>query len=102
MTGLVPVWAVGLVLLAALIAANLPFANERLFMVGPRRDPKSVAWRLFEMLLYAGAVFLLGRTLESKLGQASPVRWEFAAVWLCVFLTLSFPGFVWRYLRKHR
>jgi hypothetical protein len=22
------------------------------------------------------------------------------AVWLCVFLTLGFPGFVWRYLRK--
>ncbi|MBP7501724.1 MAG: DUF2818 family protein, partial [Aquabacterium sp.] len=36
MTGLVPAWAVLLVLLAALIAANLPFFNDRLFVVGPR------------------------------------------------------------------
>lgn len=41
MTGLVPVWAVLLVLLAALIAANLPFLNERLFVFGPRRAPKT-------------------------------------------------------------
>jgi len=102
MTGFVPVWAVALVLLAALVAANLPFVNERLFVLGPRLASKSVAWRLLELLLYAGAVALLGRAIETSLGQASPVRWEFVAVWLCVFLTLSFPGFVWRYLRKQR
>jgi len=101
-TGFVPVWALALVLLAALVAANLPFVNERLFLVGPRWASKSAAWRLLELLLYAGAVALLGRVLEARLGQASPVRWEFVAVWLCVFLTLSFPGFVWRYLRKQR
>ena len=100
MTGLVPVWAVSLVLVAALIAANLPFVNERLFVLGPRREVKSVALRVLELLVYAGAVALLGRAIESNLGQASPVRWEFVAVWLCVFLTLAFPGFVWRYLRK--
>jgi hypothetical protein len=43
---------------------------------------------------------MLGRGLEHHLGQTSPVRWEFVAVWCCVFLTLAFPGFVWRYLRK--
>jgi hypothetical protein len=46
-------------------------------------------------------VALLGRALEGHLGRVSPLRWEFVAVWLCVFLTLAFPGFVWRYLRKH-
>lgn len=102
MTGLVPAWAVWVVLVAALIAANLPFVNERLFVLGPRLQPaKSVAWRLLELLVYAGAIATLGRALESHLGQASPIRWEFVAVWLCVFLTLAFPGFVWRYLRRH-
>lgn len=101
MTGLVPVWAVLIVLLAALIAANLPFINERLFVLGPRRTPKTVAWRVLELMVYAALVAVLGRLLESHLGQAGPIRWEFVAVWLCVFLTLAFPGFVWRYLRRH-
>lgn len=101
MTGLVPAWAVLLVLLAALIAANLPFFNDRLFVVGPRRSPKTVAWRLLELLVFAVLVALLGRALEGHLGRVSPLRWEFVAVWLSVFLTLAFPGFVWRYLRKH-
>ena len=101
MTGLVPVWAVSVVLLAALVAANLPFVNERLFLFGPRREAKAVAWRLLELLVYAALAALLGRALESHLGQASPVRWVFVAVWLCVFLTLAFPGFVWRYLRRN-
>ena len=38
--------AVWLVLLIALIAANLPFVNERLFVVGPARAPKVIGWRL--------------------------------------------------------
>jgi len=101
MTGLVPAWAVVTVLLAALIAANLPFVNERLFVVGPARQPKSVAWRVLELLVYGTLIALLGRGLEVHLGRASVVRWEFVTVWLCVFLTLAFPGFVWRYLRKH-
>ena len=101
MTGLVPAWAVITVLVAAIVAANLPFANERLFLVGPRREKKAFAWRLLELVVYAGLIGLLGRALESHLGRATPVRWEFVAVWLCVFLTLGFPGFVWRYLRKH-
>ena len=101
MTGLVPVWAVSVVLVAALIAANLPFVNERLFVLGPRSDNKPVGWRLLELLVYAALIVVLGRLLESHLGQASPMRWEFFAVWFCVFLTLAFPGFVWRYLRKH-
>jgi hypothetical protein len=100
MMGLVPTWAVALVILAALVAANLPFVNERLFAVGPLRAPKSVAWRLLEMLVYAGLAAGLGRALEGRLGQVSEWRWEFVAVWLGVCLTLAFPGFVWRYLRK--
>lgn len=100
MTALAPTWAVAFVILAALVAANLPFLNERLFVLGPKRSPKSVAARLLELLVYAALVAVLGRALEASFGQASAVRWEFVAVWLCVFLTLAFPGFVWRYLRR--
>lgn len=101
MSGLVPFWAVAVVLVTSLLLANLPFLNERIFAVGPARAPKAVGWRLVELLVFSFATAALGRWLEAHLGQVSPLRWEFVAVWLCVFLTFSFPGFVWRYLRRH-
>jgi hypothetical protein len=100
MNGLVPAWAVISVLVVALVAANLPFVNQRLFLVGPARQPKPTFWHVLELLVYAVLVALLGRALESHVGQAAPQRWEFYAIWACVFLTLAFPGFVWRYLRR--
>ena len=42
--------AVWLVILFAVIAANLPFVNERLFVVGPLRQPKSLGLRLVELV----------------------------------------------------
>ncbi len=100
MSGLIPVWAVVCVLVAAMLAANAPFLNNRLFLLGPVRAPKSLVWRLGELLVYATLVVLLGRALEGHLGQVSEQRWEFYAVWSFAFLTLAFPGFVWRYLRR--
>ena len=100
MNGLVPAWAVFTVMAAALVAANLPFLNQRLFLIGPLRRPKPTAWHVLELVVYAVLVALLGRTLESHVGQPAPQRWEFYAIWGCVFLTLAFPGFVWRYLRR--
>lgn len=92
--------AAWLVLLLAAIAANLPFVNERLFLVGPRQAPKAVAWRLAEMTLYGAVVTAIGVALERHLGQVQPQGWAFYAVMACIFLTLAFPGFVWRYLRR--
>lgn len=91
---------VALVLLAAVVAANLPFLSERLLLVGPRRAPKALGWRLLELLLLAALTLGLGRLLEARIGQVSPQGWEFFAAWGCLFLVLGFPGFVWRYLRK--
>lgn len=99
MDSTVSVW---LVLAAAALAANLPFLNERLFAVGPLRAPKALGWRLLELLVLFGLVVVLGFGLESRIGQRQPQGWEFYAVSLCLFLTLAFPGFVWRYLRRHR
>ena len=91
---------VWLVLLAAVVSANLPFVNERLFAVGPRRAPKSLAWRLLELLVFGGLTLLLGMALEARIGQRQPQRWEFYAAAGCLYLVLAFPGFVWRYLRR--
>ncbi|MBN8487214.1 MAG: DUF2818 family protein [Burkholderiales bacterium] len=92
--------ATWLVVLVALLAANLPFVNERLFAVGPRRAPKAFGWRLLELTVGGGLTLLLGIALENSLGQRAPQGWEFYAAWTCLMLTLASPGFVWRYLRR--
>jgi hypothetical protein len=94
--------AVWLVLALAVIAANLPYFNERLLLVGPRRAPKAAWWRLLELVLMAVLVFALGAALESRIGQRHAQGWEFYAAGTCLFITLGFPGFVWRYLRRGR
>ncbi len=94
--------SIWLVLLLAAAMANLPFVNERLFAVGPQREDKAFSWRLLELVMFAGIVIVIGRSLEALAGQAQPQGWQFYAVMLCVFLTLAFPGFVWRYLRRQR
>jgi hypothetical protein len=93
--------AVALVLFVAVIAANLPFVNDRLFVVGPRRPGKALGWRLLELLVFGGFTLLLGMALEASIGQRQPQGWEFYAAALCLFVTFAFPGFVWRYLRRH-
>lgn len=95
-------FAVWLVLAFAAVSANLPFVNERFLLLGPARAPKPLAWRLLELGLYFGASLGLGFLLEARIGQRQPQNWEFYAAAACLFLTLAFPGFVWRYLRRHR
>lgn len=94
--------SIWLVLLLAVVMANLPFINERLFAVGPLRADKAFSWRLLELVTFAAIVIVIGRSLEALAGQAQAQDWQFYAVMLCVFLTLAFPGFVWRYLRRQR
>ena len=94
--------AVWLVLAVAIAAANLPYFNERLLLVGPRRTPKSAWWRLLELVLMAVLTFAVGALLEARIGQRHVQGWEFYAAAACLFITLGFPGFVWRYLRRGR
>ena len=94
--------AVWLVLLIALIAANLPFVNERLFVIGPSRAPKLIGWRLLELVVLWGVTLAIGFALEARSGQIQLQGWEFYAALGFTFLTFAFPGFVWRYLRRGR
>lgn len=93
--------AVWFVVLAALAAANLPFLNERLLAVVPLKFPKNLAIRLLELVLLYFVVGAIGLLLEQRAGRITPQSWEFYAISAALFLTLAFPGFVWRYLMKH-
>jgi hypothetical protein len=94
--------AVWVVLLLALVAANLPFVNERLLVIGPKRAPKVIGWRLLELVILWGATLAIGFALEARAGQIQPQGWEFYAALGFSFITFAFPGFVWRYLRRGR
>lgn len=94
--------SVWLVLAVALAAANLPFLSERfLGMLRLRVVPKGLALRLLELVLLYLLVGGIGLVLEQRLGQIYPQGWEFYAITATLFLTLAFPGFVWRYLVRH-
>ena len=90
------------VILVALMAANLPFINHRLLAVVPVAWPKGLAVRLGELVVMYFIVGGVGLLLEKRMGQIAPQGWEFYAVTGALFITLAFPGFIWRYLVKHR
>lgn len=94
--------AIWLVLVAAVAAANWPYLSHRILLVGPQRKPKAAGWLLLELALLACLTLALGFAIEAKLGQRQPQGWEFYAAGACLFITLGFPGFVWRYLRRSR
>ena len=95
--------SIWLVIAVAAIAANLPFlADRHLFAAVPLQRSKPLALRLVELVVLYFLVGALGLALENRLGQIAPQGWEFYAVTGALFLTLAFPGFVWRYLAKRR
>ena len=66
------------------------------------RRPKTLGIRLIELLVFYLLVGALGLLLENRVGQIAAQGWEFYAVTVTLFLTFAFPGFVYRYLFKHR
>jgi len=95
--------SIWLVIVAAFVAANLPFINHRLMVVGPLAQPrKALMVRLVELVVLYLLVGGMALLLERRAGQIAPQGWEFYAVTGTLFLTLAFPGFVYRYLlRRH-
>jgi hypothetical protein len=92
------------VLVVAVLAANLPFMNDRLLAVIPlRRAPKPLPLRLVELVLMYFVAGGVGLLFEQRAGQIAPQGWEFYAITGALFITLAFPGFIFRYLwkRKH-
>ncbi|MGB3289144.1 MAG: DUF2818 family protein [Burkholderiaceae bacterium] len=57
---------------------------------------------LLEVLVFYGLVGALGFAFEANMGNAFRQTWEFYAVTLSLFLVLGYPGFVYRYLLRHR
>ena len=89
------------VLALALVAANLPFVTGRLFGVLAWAN-KSMGLRALELVVLYFVVGGVSLWMENAAGAIYPQGWEFYAVTWFVFVTLAFPGFVYRYLwRRH-
>jgi len=92
-----------LVILLAVLGANLPFVNQRLFgIVALKRAFKPLWLRLVELVVTYFVVGALGYLIESGIGNVFSQGWEFYAVTASLFVVFAFPGFVYRYLWRHR
>jgi hypothetical protein len=83
-------------ILLALLAANLPWFSGRLFYVIPLKK-KHFGWCLLELLTLYFIIGGIARLVErSSMGQIAPQTWEFYATTVALFIVFAFPGFVWR------
>jgi hypothetical protein len=94
--------SVWLVIFVAVVAANMPFVAQRFLMVFQLKVPKNLGIRLVELVIFYFIAGGLGVLLENRAGQITPQGWEFYAITGALFITLAFPGFIYRYLLKHR
>jgi Protein of unknown function (DUF2818) len=95
-----------LILILALLAANLPFVTRRIFFFGPASSTdsgKSFAWRLTELIVLYLLVGAVAALFESHdYGELYPRGWQFYAITICLFIVFAYPGFVVRYLWQRR
>lgn len=93
--------SIALLLALSVVAANLPFINQRLMSIvrlpGGR---KNLGWQVLELTLWYLIVGAIGMALEQSAGQNQTQGWEFYVITASLFLTLAFPGFVYRYLLR--
>lgn len=97
-SSLAPLLLLGL----AFVLANLPFLTQRVLLAVGTASPKHIGWHLVELLAYYALTVGVGWLMEKQAGQMAPQGWEFYAITGTLFLTLAFPGFVYRYLWKHK
>lgn len=88
--------SVTVLLLVAMLAANLPFITQRLAGV-IKVTNKHFGWRFLELVTLFVLVGLLARLLESRQMPVHSQNWQFYVTTFSLFLVFAFPGFVYRY-----
>ena len=101
-----------LVIALAIVAANLPFLNDKLFCVVKIRwrtqsdssfaPRKPLIVRIVELAVFYFLIGGIAYSFESTVGNHFQQRWEFYAVTVFLFIVFAYPGFVFQYLRKRR
>jgi len=85
-------------ILLFLVIANLPWFTERVFLVYPMEQTKSVLIRLIELVVFYFVSLLIAIAVEIQFsGEVFPQQWEFFVTTFCLFLVLAVPGVIYRY-----
>lgn len=86
-------------LLAWLVLANLPWLNERLFIVFKLKHQRKAGWlRFIEVVIYYFVGLFVAMVLESQFsGDIYQQDWEFFVTTFCLFAVLAVPGLVYRH-----
>lgn len=94
--------AVWLLLITAMVLANIPFIlGNRLFLL-IKVPHKSIVVNMIEWFTYFCITGLFAYLLEKKsMGHVAPQEWEFYTVVLFMFMIFAFPGFIYRYNLKN-
>jgi hypothetical protein len=88
--------SITILLVLAVVAANLPFASDRVagFFKVAR---KHFGWHALELAVLFALVGGLARLLEAREMPVHEQHWQFYVTTLALFLVAAFPGFVYRY-----
>ena len=91
------------IVLLAVVGANVPFLNQRLFAVAPMNAERKSTWlRIAELIVLYFVVGALGFLLEARAGNRFEQGWQFYAITFSLFVVFAFPGFTFQYLVKRR
>jgi DNA integrity scanning protein DisA with diadenylate cyclase activity len=93
--------AVWLLLVTAIVLANIPFIlSNRLFLF-IKVPHKSIVVNLIEWFFYFILTGIFAYLLENKsMGHVAEQTWEFYTITLFMFIIFAFPGFIYRYNLK--
>ena len=105
-------FAVTLLFIITLIAANIPFISDRVLLVLSSENEKKFGLRALEWFIMYIIVMTIAIGLEVKLHGNAYARvwefwnfsthWEFYSITLCLFVVFALPGFIYHYdLKKH-
>jgi len=90
--------AVWLLLVTAIVLANIPFILSNRLFVFLKVPEKSVWINLAEWFLYFIVTGFFAYMLENKsMGHVAQQGWEFYTITLFMFMIFAFPGFIYRY-----
>ena len=87
---------VTILLVLALLAANLPFVSDRICGFF-KTSHKHFGWHLLELVISYLLVGAFSYFLETRYGPWQAQNWPFYAATAALFCVFAFPGFVIRY-----
>lgn len=93
--------AVWLLLVTAIVLANIPFILSNRLFIFIKVPEKSIWINLTEWFLYFIVTGFFAYLLENKsMGHLTQQGWEFYTITLFMFIIFAFPGFIYRYNLK--